>query len=59
MLLWSAEQVELGVYPISGSTGRGMGALLDAVIEFLPAATGTERPAGELEEGDDKEWSPI
>lgn len=47
------------VYPISGATGRGMGALLDAVIEFLPAATGTERPAGELEEGDDKEWSPI
>ena len=47
------------VYPISGSTGRGMGALLDAVIEFLPAATGTERPAGELEEGDDKEWSPM
>ncbi len=47
------------VYPISGATGRGMGALLDAVIEYLPAATGTERPAGELEEGDDKEWSPI
>ena len=47
------------VYPISGATGRGMGALLDAVIEYLPAATGTERPAGEREEGDDKEWSPI
>jgi GTPase len=47
------------VYPISGATGRGMGALLDAVIEFLPAATGTERPAGEQEVGDDKEWSPI
>ncbi len=47
------------VYPISGATGRGMGALLNAVIEYLPAATGTERPAGELEEGDDKEWSPI
>ena len=47
------------VYPISGATGRGMGALLNAVIEYLPAATGTERPAGELEQGDDKEWSPI
>ena len=47
------------VYPISGATGRGMSALLDAVIEHLPAATGTERPAGELEQGEDKEWSPI
>ncbi len=47
------------VYPISGATGRGMGALLNAVIEYLPAATGTERPAGELEQGEDKEWSPI
>lgn len=47
------------VYPISGATGRGMNALLDAVTEFLPAATGTERPAGELEEDDDTPWSPI
>jgi len=33
--------------------------LLDAVIAYLPAATGTERPAGEQEEGDDKPWSPV
>ena len=33
--------------------------LLDAVIEYLPAATGTERPAGEQEEGDDRPWSPL
>ena len=47
------------VYPISGATGKGMDALMDAVIGFLPAATGTERPAGELEEGDDQPWSPV
>lgn len=47
------------VYPISGATGKGMDALLDAVIDYLPAATGTERPAGEQEVGDDKPWSPI
>jgi hypothetical protein len=29
------------------------------VIGFLPAATGTERPAGEQEVGDDKPWSPV
>jgi GTPase len=45
------------VYPISGATGKGMDALMDAVIGFLPAATGTERPAGEQEEGDDEPWS--
>ena len=47
------------IYPISGATGKGMDALLDAVIEYLPAATGTERPAGEQEEGDDRPWSPL
>nr|HQA17692.1 50S ribosome-binding GTPase [Novosphingobium sp.] len=47
------------IYPISGATGKGMDALLDAVIEYLPAATGTERPAGEIEEGEEKPWSPV
>jgi len=47
------------VFPISGVTGEGMDALLDAVISFLPAATVTERPEGEREEEDDKPWSPI
>ena len=47
------------VYPISGATGRGMDALLDGVIEFLPASTITERPIGAQEEGDDTPWSPI
>ncbi|MBF9152460.1 GTPase ObgE [Novosphingobium jiangmenense] len=48
------------VYPISGATGKGMDALLDAVLEHLPVATVTERPTGEVEdEGDQKPWSPI
>ena len=47
------------VFPISGATGKGMGALLDAVIDHLPAATVTERPDGEREDADDKPWSPL
>jgi GTP-binding protein len=47
------------VFPISGATGKGMSKLLDAIIDYLPAATVTERPAGEREELDDKPWSPI
>ena len=47
------------VFPISGATGKGLDALLDAVIDHLPAATVTERPEGEREEADDKPWSPI
>ncbi|PNU01909.1 GTPase ObgE [Novosphingobium guangzhouense] len=47
------------VFPISGATGKGMSKLLDAVIDYLPAATVTERPEGEREEADDKPWSPI
>lgn len=48
------------VFPISGATGKGMNALLDAVLEHLPAATATERPDGEVEAAEDqKPWSPI
>jgi GTPase len=47
------------VFPISGATGKGMSQLLDAVVDYLPAATVTERPDGEREELDDKPWSPI
>ena len=47
------------VFPISGATGKGMGALLDAVIEHLPAATTTERPTGQQEVADEKLWSPL
>jgi GTP-binding protein len=47
------------VFPISGATGKGMSKLQDAIIDYLPAATVTERPAGEREEADDTPWSPI
>ena len=48
------------VYPISGATGAGMDALLDAVIAHLPSATATERPEGEVEEAaEPRDWSPI
>ena len=47
------------VFPISGATGKGLDALLNAVIEYLPAATVTERPDGEQEEGDYTPWSPV
>lgn len=47
------------VFAISGATGEGLDELLDAVIAQLPAATATERPAGELEEADQKPWSPL
>jgi GTP-binding protein len=48
------------VFPISGATGKGLGALLDAVLEHLPAATMTERPDGEVEDaGDAAPWSPF
>lgn len=59
---FSAELAAAGaerVFPISGATGKGLEALLDAVIEYLPSATATERPEGEVEEGDEKPWSPI
>jgi GTP-binding protein len=48
------------VFPISGATGAGMDALMDAVLGYLPAATVTERPDGEVEDEEDrKPWSPI
>ncbi|EGD57366.1 Small GTP-binding protein domain [Novosphingobium nitrogenifigens DSM 19370] len=48
------------VFPISGATGKGMDALLDAVLEYLPAATMTERPDGEIEDAEEQRpWSPI
>ncbi|MDD3799447.1 MAG: GTPase ObgE [Novosphingobium sp.] len=48
------------VFPISGATGEGIEALLDAVLSYLPAATMTERPTGEVEDEDEAEpWSPL
>lgn len=59
---FTEELLEAGadqVFPISGATGAGLEALLDAVISYLPAATVTERPAGEREDEDEAPWSPI
>ena len=59
---FSEELLDAGadkVFPISGATGKGIDALLDAVTDYLPAATVTERPAGEREETDETPWSPI
>jgi len=48
------------VFPISGATGAGIDDLLDAVISYLPAATVTERPAGEQEDAAEAQpWSPL
>jgi GTP-binding protein len=48
------------VFPISGATGAGIEALLDAVLAYLPAATATERPDGEVEDAAESEpWSPL
>lgn len=48
------------VFPISAATGAGIEALLDGVIAHLPAATQTERPAGEREEApEQQDWSPL
>ncbi len=48
------------VFPISAATGQGVEALLDAVLRYLPAATTTERPQGEVDsQGEQEPWSPI
>ena len=57
------------VFPISGATGAGMEALLDAVLGYLPATTSTEQPGisqaedNADDDGDadasDRPWSPI
>jgi GTP-binding protein len=60
---FTAELIAAGadqVFPISGATGKGMDALLDAVLDHLPAATATERPAGEIEDENERQpWSPY
>lgn len=70
---YSAELVKAGadrVFPISGATGEGIAALLDAVLEYLPARTVNEHsdharpPAHEHREGDDQSaeerpWDPL
>ena len=50
------------VFPISGATGAGMEALLDAALAYLPMRTATETKAvavDEPAEGGDVPWSPL
>jgi GTP-binding protein len=48
------------VFGISGATGEGVEALLDAVLAYLPARTATEQPGEEREhESPDEPWSPL
>jgi GTP-binding protein len=49
------------VFPISGATGAGVEALLDAVLGYLPQRTATEQPRQTADEDDDGpgDWSPI
>ena len=47
------------VFAISGASGAGIDALLDAALDHLPAATVTERPAGEHDAADAPSWSPL
>lgn len=65
---YSAELIKAGaerVFPISGATGEGIEALLDAVLEYLPARTATEDPGHVVPEGhehdaeEDKPWDPL
>jgi GTP-binding protein len=60
---FSKELLEAGadrVFPISGATGKGIDALLDGVLGYLPDATTTERPTGAVEDAADAApWSPF
>ena len=49
------------VFNVSGATGAGIDALMDAVLGYLPDRTSTETNAAEVEEEDEggNEWSPI
>jgi GTPase len=52
------------VFPISGATGEGIEALMDAVLSYLPNRTATENPGHIAPENlDDEEeeqpWDPL
>ncbi len=49
------------VFPISGATGDGIDALLDAALGYLPERTATETRGSEVQDAPDKsdEWSPL
>lgn len=49
------------VFPISGATGEGIEALLDAALGYLPDRTATETRGNEVEDvpASGGEWSPL
>ncbi|WP_340587076.1 GTPase ObgE [Erythrobacter alti] len=51
------------VYAVSGATGAGIEALMDAVLGHLPECTMTEQPSAQIDDDgvveDGKPWSPI
>src|SRR5690554_2921501 len=47
------------VFPISGATGQGIPALLDAALGHLPARTGTETLGAAEDEEEPAGWSPL
>ncbi|NVD45875.1 GTPase ObgE [Qipengyuania atrilutea] len=49
------------VFRVSGASGEGIEALLDAVLQYLPDRTSSETKAAEVEDESDiaADWSPI
>ncbi|MGQ3177751.1 MAG: GTPase ObgE, partial [Blastomonas fulva] len=49
------------VFPISAATGAGIEALFDALLEYLPRDTATEKPEGVDPNADSEPgvWSPV
>ncbi|MGX7951924.1 GTPase ObgE [Tsuneonella sp. HG249] len=49
------------VFPISGATGEGIEAMLDAALAYLPDRTATETKGNEVEDIAEQggDWSPI
>jgi len=50
------------VFAVSGATGQGIEALMDAVLRYLPDRTSTETKGNEVEDIEEEEggnWSPI
>ncbi len=49
------------IFPISGATGAGLEALMDAFMDHLPDMTATEQPSGVNPDADEDEaeWRPI
>ena len=60
---FAAELLDAGaerVFAVSGATGDGVDALLDAVLSYLPDRTSTETKGSETEdEADLPQWSPL